>query len=208
MMVGQQRPSATNDALTKLRQAEQKVLGALQQAASTFQALSSMDASTATAGFNQHSEGFINQLLEVQSIVRDRIQQVGADLPFENVTMRRFIESDLAIQRTSHIHRALLHTLSELEEQPISDGTAPSPPYMPSPAASTPLAVFGGIASSPSAGPAPITLAVPSPDAPGAQPNISAQVALNGAQVADAGHEDHAMPDVGAADGNNDHAES
>lgn len=198
-MVGQQRPNITADALAKLRQAEQKVLGALKCAASAFHALSSVDATSARTSYNQHVEGFIKQLQEVQSIVRERIQQIGADLPTENATMRRLIESDLAIQRTAHLHRALVYTLNQVDEQPNPEATAPSPPYMPSPAASTPLAVFAGVASSPPAGPAPITLAVPS-DPPVTQPNIAAQVAMNGAPVIDLGHEDHVMQDSGAPD--------
>lgn len=75
--------------------------------------------------FVKHMDGMLANLLEVQNLVRERIQHVGADLPFENVTLRRLIESDLAVQRTAHVHRALVYTLTKLGEQPLPDAYLP-----------------------------------------------------------------------------------
>lgn len=180
MFAQQPRQNATVDALAKLQQAEQKIVTGLQHASTAFRALATVDAEQAAPAFNKHAETFLKQLHEARELIRDRIKQVGADLPFENVTMRRLIESDLAIQRTAHVHRALLHSLHQLDEVPTTEATAPSPPYMPSPVASTPLAVIGGVASSPPTLAAPITVAVPTSDAAPSAANLSAQVALNG----------------------------
>lgn len=157
-MVGQQQSNATATALFQMRQAEQKVVTALQHASLALRALSTVDASQSSSSFNQHSDAFISNLHDAQRLVRDRIQQLGADLPFENIMMRRLIEGDLALQRTAHVHRALLYALSTVGVSPVPDtsvagnaaapSSVPSPPYMPSPAASTPQTAFPGIAAS------------------------------------------------------------
>lgn len=180
-MVGQQRASSTAEALGKLRSAEDKVIAALKSASSAFKSLSTADSARATA-FHGHSEAYLNNIYEAQELVRECIQNVGTDLPFENGTMRRLVEADLAVQRTSHVHRSLVKTLQMLDEPPAPDSlsAAASPGWMPSPIASTPLVSLSGTAPSPPAAGAPITVAVPSPDTSAAVAQLSAQVALNG----------------------------
>lgn len=198
-MPPQQRPSATSDALTKLREAEEKVIKALREASASMRALSSVDPARSSRPFHAHAEAFHKHLKDAQTLLRDRIQAVGADLPLENQTMFRLIEADLAAQRTAHVHRSLAQTLALLGEAPIADAAAPapapSPQYAPSPSASTPLNSLVGIAASPPTAGAPITLAVPSPaDAASVPTPLTAQVALNGAQQAvdaAATHDDH-----------------
>lgn len=163
-MAAQQRQSTTADALSKLRQAEQKIVAAMHHASAAFRALATVDAQQAQP-FTQHAEAFMKQLHDAQTLIRERIRHVGTDLPFENITMRRLIEADLAVQRTAHVHRSLVRALTAIQEIPVSDAAAPSPPFMPSPAASTPLHVISGsTAAAPSPTAAAITVAVPTPD--------------------------------------------
>lgn len=174
-MVGQQRASATEDALAKMRQAEQKVVASLKHASLALRALSAVDASQSSTPFNQHSDAFISNLHDAQKLIRERIQQLGADLPFENIMMRRLIEADLAVQRTAHVHRGLVYALSIIDESATPDATAPqsgptaqsvpSPQYMPSPVASTPQGVFPAVATSP-----PLTAAAGGMSAHGTDP--------------------------------------
>lgn len=89
--------------------------------------------------------------------------------------MRRLIEADLAVQRTTHVHRALVSLLQALEEPCEGISTAASPGYMPSPVASTPG--FSGVEPSPG-GAGVIVVQVPSPVGGGG--GLAAQVGLNG----------------------------
>lgn len=182
-MPGQQQPSSTEQALAPLHEAEQKILSALSASSLAFRALSSeAGPSAAPSAFSTHAATFLKDLLAAQELIRSRIAHITADVPFENVTMRRLIEADLGVQRTAHVHRALVRTLAALDEAP-PPGTlsaAASPSWMPSPVASTPLAALGVAAASPPTAAAPITIAVPSPDAAAADVQLSAAVALNG----------------------------
>lgn len=177
-MADQQRPSNTQESLLRLREAEQKVLSALRHAAQATKTLSTADA-TLCIPFKGQAESFLTDLYDAQTLLRAQIDCINTDRPFENVTMRRLVESDLAVQRVAHVHRSLAAMLSLLDETPVEGiSTAASPSYMPSPVASTPG--LGGVAATPPAAPAVFTVAVPSPDATGALSHLSAQVGLNG----------------------------
>lgn len=207
-MVGKPRPSATAEALSSLHEAEQKIISSLLSASQAFRSLSDPSSST----FQKHAESFVTDLSGAQTLIRKRITNIGADLPFENITMRRLIDADLALQRTAHLHRALVRTLVALDEMPNPPGSlsaAASPNWLPSPVAGTPkeLRALAGTAPSPSPAGAPIIIAVPSPDAAGVGVPLSAAVALNsgvapGAMEAEANQasEVPAQPEADAAE--------
>lgn len=175
-------PSVTKDALASLNEAERKILSSLKSAAGAFRALSD----PATSNFNGNAAAFVSDLYAAQAIIRNRIESTGADLSFEDNSVRRLVEADLSLQRTAHVHRAVVNILVELDEMPNPPGSlsaAASPNWMPSPVASTPreLGALATVAPSPSPAGAPITVAVPSPDAAGLGLPLSAAVtALNG----------------------------
>lgn len=175
-------PPVTKEALASLNEAERKILSSLKSAAGAFRSLSS----PATTGFNANAEAFVSDLYAAQTLIRSRISTTGADLSFEDNSVRRLVEADLSLQRTTHVHRALVNILVELDEMPNPPGSlsaAASPNWVPSPIASTPreLGAMAGTAPSPSPAGAPITIAVPSPDAAGLGLPLSAAVmALNG----------------------------
>ncbi|CAN8075251.1 unnamed protein product [Agarophyton chilense] len=192
-MVGQQqRVPSTAESLKKLTTAEEKILTFLTHATEAIRALSQTDAPDATLA-TAEAQAFLTNVHEVQSILRSQIETLTSDVPQENITMLRLVEADLALQRTAHVHRALAHVL-RLFGEPVSGmpASAPSPPYMPSPVANTPVGLIGGIAPTPPAAGAPITIAVPSPDAGAASAQRSVQIGLNGgtADVADAQNAD------------------
>ncbi|KAI0557701.1 Mediator complex protein [Gracilaria domingensis] len=179
-MVGQQQSLTTAESLRRLNAAEQKVLNFLTQATEAVRALSQTEAPEVTSA-SVHAQQFIVNVHEVQAILRSQIESLTSDVPQENTTMLRLVEADLALQRTAHVHRALAHILRAFGE-PVSGvpTTAPSPPYMPSPVANTPVGLIGGMAPTPPAGGAPITIAVPSPDSKAANAQLSMQIGLNG----------------------------
>lgn len=178
-MVPQPLTSSTADALAPLHEAEQKILCALTAASLSIRSLSTP---TARATFPTHSATFLKDLNHAQYILRQRIETISADIPFENITLRRLVEADLSLQRTSHVHRSLVRILAAFDETPNhgAASAAPSPGWMPSPLASTPLGALG-VAPSPAGGA--ITIPVPTPEAAaaGGAGAISAAVALNGA---------------------------
>lgn len=196
-MVGQQRQSSTTESLQRLRQAEQKVLSALNHAAQATKTLSTANPSQATS-FSSQSESFLKDLYAAQALVRQQIQLIEIDRPYENITMRRLVDTDIAVQRTAHIHRSLVRILAALDEPCEGLSTAASPGYMPSPVASTPgLGGLGGIAPSPPAAGGPIMVAVPSPATDGVA-GLSAQVGLNGGLAEGAEMQDPSADQVDA----------
>lgn len=179
-----------------MRQAEQKVVASLQHASLALRAVSAVDASQSLPPVNQHSDAFISNLHDAQKLIRERIQQLGADLPFENIMMRRLIEADLAVQRTAHVHRALIYALSLVDESAAPDTataqsggaaaqSAPSPQYMPSPVASTPQGILPAVAASPPLTTVPAAMGVHGTDP--MQTTFAQQAPFNGgAQASDA----------------------
>ena len=156
---GSSTPSATLESLSKLRQAEQQLLSALSHAGNACRSLSTCDVVQA-APFTQHAESFLKDLYSAQNLIRNQIMRTQPDLPFENLTLLRLVEADLAVQRTAHIHRILTRTLQLLGEpidvpSAVPPNTAASPAYAPSPFAPTPMVSLTT--------PTPITVAVPSP---------------------------------------------
>lgn len=209
-MVGNEPgPSVTKEALASLNEAEKKILSSLNSATDAFRSLSD----PAASNFNKHAEAFVTDLHAAQSLIRKRISGIGADLPFEDNSVRRLVEADLALQRTAHVHRTLVSTLVDLDEMPNPPGSlsaAASPNWMPSPVASTPreLGALAVAAPSPSPAGPPITIAVPSPDTAGVGLPLSAAVsALNGGVApgpaeadADPGAETTGQPDADGPD--------
>ncbi|PXF44839.1 hypothetical protein BWQ96_05422 [Gracilariopsis chorda] len=180
-MVGQQqRLPPTAESLQKLRVAEQKVLTFLSQATDAVRALSNTESPQVTTA-TVHAQQVVSNLYDVQAILRNQIDALSSDMPLEDGTKLRLVEADLALQRTAHVHRSLVHIL-KLFGEPITGmpTTAPSPPYMPSPVANTPVGLVGGMAPTPPAAGAPITIAVPSPDGTTGTNQLSVQMGLNG----------------------------
>lgn len=169
-MVGQQQRTSTAESLKKLQHAEQKVISALTHATEAIRTLSKTEAPNSSL-FSTQAKSFLSELREAQEVIHGQISTLRTDLPFENVTMRRLVETDLAVQRTAHVHRSLVQTLKMMGE-PVAGFTsaslpaAASPNNMPSPIANTPVGLLGGgVAPSPPAGSVAINIAVPSPDA-------------------------------------------
>jgi hypothetical protein len=93
-----------------LEEAERKILSSLESASAAFRALATADSSRAHA-FDGHAESFLADMATAQQLVRSRISLLGPDLPFENGSMRRLVEADIAVQTTAHAHAALRRTL-------------------------------------------------------------------------------------------------
>jgi hypothetical protein len=97
-------------AMAVLEEAERKILSSLESASAAFRALATADSSRAHA-FDGHAESFLADMATAQQLVRSRISLLGPDLPFENGSMRRLVEADIAVQTTAHAHAALRRTL-------------------------------------------------------------------------------------------------
>jgi hypothetical protein len=82
----------------------------LDSAAAAFLALGTADSSRA-GPFDSHAEIFLRDLAEARNLIRARITALGPDLPFENGSMRRLVEGDLAAQRIAHAHDILQRAL-------------------------------------------------------------------------------------------------
>lgn len=108
------------ESLTSLREAEELVVSAVESAGAAFQALSAAESGGAQDA-SAHSERFIKDLYSANRLVRARIAQLTSDHPFENPTLSRLIEADLAVQRTAHIHRALVRALRRVADADPKD---------------------------------------------------------------------------------------
>ena len=119
--------------LSALREAEGLVISALENAGAVFRALSHTEAS-ASASCSGHAEQFARDLFRAQALIQGKISNLSNDLPFENSTLLRLVDAELSIQRTAHVHRALVDTLARVRaddvaaEQPPLPGTTAAPP--------------------------------------------------------------------------------
>jgi hypothetical protein len=110
-------------AMAVLEEAERKILSSLESASAAFRALATADSSRAHA-FDGHAESFLADMATAQQLVRSRISLLGPDLPFENGSMRRLVEADIAVQTTAHAHAALRRTLEVATAPATAKATA------------------------------------------------------------------------------------
>lgn len=111
-------------AVSSLEEAERKIIASMESASMAFRSLAAADSSRAVA-FDGHAESFLTDLAEAQELIRARIAKLGPDLPFENGSMRRLVEADIALHKTSHAHAALSKALEVADSG--GDNTDPKP---------------------------------------------------------------------------------
>lgn len=108
-----------------LELAEEKIMCFLQAASAAFRSLATVQSSQAGA-FDSHAEQFLTNLADAQQLMGKQISQLGPYIPFENGSMRKLIEADIAVQKVAHVHLALQRALRSVDVPAVTQSGGPS----------------------------------------------------------------------------------